>query len=796
MILLLGGKALAEEVSMTLKPPAYRIDKDAEDYDRIIMTGYRNAGAAGDPVLPSKVFNILVSPEIDWETLELSIEDSVSEVLPESYALRAGAPDTASKDGELIEDWGTGARILSDGKNQDVYDRDAFFPAEFVELLPYSQMRTWKFVRVNFHPFQYNPLTGELRLIRRARIVVRYELSAGTAVPVSPEDTVMEPLVSTLVQNYASGRSAYTASGQVRTAGQTSDYVIITSNATVSGSAALSGFIAHKQARGHSVRVVTESDFSSLAGQAPNHRAEKIRQWLKNNYLSMGIEYVLLIGDPTPYEKGEGDIPMKMCWPRRGSGSDEEAPTDAFYGDLTGNWDADHDGYYGEWSDYATPGGVDFSMEVWVGRIPVYYGDTKDLDGILRKIIDYENAGNTAWRKNVLLPMSFSTSTYDGAPLAEQMKNDFLHARNYDPWTQYQQGNGACSLDSVYSSDEELRGGTVVRDRWRSTPYGIVSWWGHGSITATSVGAEGCWEGTLFSVIQNALLSDDTPAFTFQCSCTNGYPENARNLQYAILQRGGVGTVSASRVSWFNTGTGYGRFDGSSTNSGIGYEYVDRLTQSMAAGQALYQAKLAVVGDIGTRNTRLMNQYDFNLYGDPSLKIGGCRTDAECDDGRWCNGQERCVSGQCAAGSPVNCSDGNACTDDVCDETLDRCTNPCGAAGPGSFCCGDAACSQDAVCNDECVDLDGDGYGSPASGSCAYLDLDCNDTDPDVNPGMTEIPDNGINDDCRPETPGWGTPASVLGARYSRPSDPVNTLAMVLLPALVMLAIRLRRPGR
>jgi len=682
-MVLLRGLAPAAELSITLEPAEYRMEKDADGYDRIMMRGYTNAGAPGDPQLPSKVFQLLVPPEIDWETLALSIEDRVVELLPHGYDLRAEGPDTAGRDGELIQDWGPGARKLSGGRNLDVYGQDAFFPEAPVELLPYSQMRKWKFARVNFHPFQYNAFTGELRLTRSVRITVRYELgSQASWEEGTPEDTVMDTLVSGLARNYVSGKAAYTRAGSAReAAARTGNYVIVTSNATVAGSTVLSSFVAHKQARGHTVRVVTESDFGSLRGQAPDRRAEKIRQWLINHYLSLGIEYVLLIGDPTPYEKGEGDIPMKMCWPRRGAGSDEESPTDAFYADLTGNWDANGNGYYGEWSDYTASGGVDFSVEVWVGRIPVYNGDVKGLDAILQKTMDYETAGPAAWKRNVLLPMSFSTPDYDGAPLAEQMKNDYLYARNFDAWTQYQQGYGSCGLKSAYPSDEELRGGSVVRDRWATTPFGIVAWWGHGSVTAASVGAEGCWDGTLFSMIQNTSLRNDKPAFTFQCSCTNGYPENARNLQFALLQRGGVATVSASRVSWFNAGTGYGQFDGSSTNSGIGYEYVDRLTRSMPAGRALYEAKLAVVGDVGARNTRLMNQFDFNLYGDPSLKIGAC---------------------------PVG---GN------CDEEID------------------------------------------------------------------------------PETPSWGTPASVLGGEYSRPSSPANTLAMFVLPVLAVWVLRVRRLG-
>lgn len=47
---------------------------------------------------------------------------------------------------------------------------------------------------------------------------------------------------------------------------------------------------------------------------------------------------------------------------------------------------------------------------------------------------------------------------------------------------------------------------------------------------------------------------------------------------------------------------------------------------------------------------------------------------------------------------------------------------------------------------DQEVDADGDGY--TAIGSCVGSADDCDDTNPDVNPGMEEICDNGIDDDC------------------------------------------------
>lgn len=47
-----------------------------------------------------------------------------------------------------------------------------------------------------------------------------------------------------------------------------------------------------------------------------------------------------------------------------------------------------------------------------------------------------------------------------------------------------------------------------------------------------------------------------------------------------------------------------------------------------------------------------------------------CDDNADCDDGDVCNGAETCVSGDCVAGTPLNCNDGVTCTTDTCDAQL------------------------------------------------------------------------------------------------------------------------------
>jgi hypothetical protein len=96
-----------------------------------------------------------------------------------------------------------------------------------------------------------------------------------------------------------------------------------------------------------------------------------------------------------------------------------------------------------------------------------------------------------------------------------------------------------------------------------------------------------------------------------------------------------------------------------------------------------------------------------------------------------------------------------------CDDA-DPDVNPGVTEGPpGDLLCGDTVdndCDGAADLDDiecvACVDGDGDGYGVEASAYCTYPEEDCDDTDPDVNPGAVEGPyddptcEDGLDNDC------------------------------------------------
>jgi hypothetical protein len=150
-----------------------------------------------------------------------------------------------------------------------------------------------------------------------------------------------------------------------------------------------------------------------------------------------------------------------------------------------------------------------------------------------------------------------------------------------------------------------------------------------------------------------------------------------------------------------------------------------------------------------------------------------CANEAQCDDGCFCNGTERCVDAVCVAGA-ARCGDDVDCTIDACDEEGRRCVaEPDHAScSDGDACNGAEVCDARAggcrsaaplYCNDEssctvdscdtevgCVfeprDLDGDGY---RDGRCGGEDCD---DDPrfgtDINPGADEVCNNRRDDDC------------------------------------------------
>jgi hypothetical protein len=605
---------------LTLQTPAgLELRQDGFGNDVVFLPGLANVGPPGSPALPQVVYNIALPPDADWAGLEVRVLGVQVEELAGRFDLAQAPPAATWEGGQRVLNWVGASGPIMDGRDRSIYGQEGFYPPDYVTVVGTAQMRKWRYLRILFSPVQYHPASGRLRVARTVDVELAFRRDPALLDEALLQDRVMDGVARRTLLNYEQARAWYTPQEAPPISQETYDYVIVTTNAIEQASTVLPAYLAHKQNQGFHPLVITEDEYGSMQGPPPNGTAEKIRQWLIEHFFLYGIEYVLLVGNPDP---AYNDVPMKMCWPRFHETELRESPTDYYYADLTGNWDLDGDQFYGEYEGDQGPGGVDFANEVYVGRIPVYTGGTVYLDDILQKTIDYETeADDISWRKAALLPLSFSDSSTDGAYLAEYMKSTYLYANGYEAHTLYQHKTTGCN--STYLSDEDLVD-NAVRAHWVDNAYGLVTWWGHGNTIGAYIGyGDTCSDGAILETPDAYYLDDDHPAFTYQCSCGNGTPESPNNLGYVLLKRGAIGTVSATRVSWYavtswNPGLKY-----YADNASIGYFYDALLVAEEPAGQALFHVK----ADMGLNlnhawdGVSWMNLMSFNLYGAPDTSL-------------------------------------------------------------------------------------------------------------------------------------------------------------------------------
>ena len=163
-----------------------------------------------------------------------------------------------------------------------------------------------------------------------------------------------------------------------------------------------------------SIGVKTQilSNFSEYDGV---DTAEKIRNMIKDYYERENIRWVLLAGDaeeslipiryvynPDVRDVGRGDTETV--------GGDIYKPTDFYYSALSGTWDDDGDGNYGESKVY-NDNGIDeitWVPDVYVGRLPA--SNPSELAYMINKTLKYESDPYPGdWMNRMLLAGGISS---------------------------------------------------------------------------------------------------------------------------------------------------------------------------------------------------------------------------------------------------------------------------------------------------------------------------------------------------------------------------------------------------
>jgi hypothetical protein len=691
LAVLVGGNQPANRVSIFAPAPEIEQAKILKvDNQAVVNVGeFPQGGKPGEPMLPYKQVCLLVPPDADLGTVSAGLASESWEELPGEHEIAAVKPAVTWDGEKFIISWGDkDESLIVNGKDSSIYGGDSYFPNRPIEVVSVSKFRQWKLVELRVWLALYNPVQKKVLVLKSAQPVLSVEkLSAAKAVgldsavlPAMPNTDKFELELRSKIANPKDIEAFYgeqtvpAAQGGGPAPGapgtNPADYVIITTSTIVANSTQLANFIAAKTTAGFTVKTVVEGaaqgDYTYLSGSTCDQRADNIRQWLVTYYLGDGIQYVLLIGNPHPTTFNSNiSVPMKMCWPRQGQSSDQQAPSDMYFAELSGNWNLDGDSYYGEFNGDYGAGGADKNCELKVGRIP-FYGNYTDLDNILGNCITYDTATtNLGYRSKVLIPAAVSNFAPQdnngdgdasdagdygptswrtfGADWGEAVKT-LASSISFTPYTLYEQ-IGVYADGSAYpltACNAALNNANLISE-WGNR-YGFVTWWAHGSQSSSSrftwisdvsyVGICGNLaphlETTWPTLVQSSdftgwlWLSYYSPAFVVAVSCNNGYPENNSNLAYAMLKSpAAIGTISATRVSWYAIGswsTGLGATYGD--NASFGYYGFDRMANS---GEDIGTALVNCRSSFGTGwagGESWMNIIEFNIYGDPSLSLG------------------------------------------------------------------------------------------------------------------------------------------------------------------------------
>jgi hypothetical protein len=152
------------------------------------------------------------------------------------------------------------------------------------------------------------------------------------------------------------------------------EYLIITS---VALSDAFQPLVDYKNETGYVTELAYIDDILTTSTGVDD--AEKLRNYLKDRYAE-GLRYVLLAGDETV-------VPIRYAYPNSAS----EMPSlemqqicDLYFADLTGEWDSDGDGIWGE----AYVDQADLTPELRVGRLPI--NSVEEAANYVAKLIRYE----------------------------------------------------------------------------------------------------------------------------------------------------------------------------------------------------------------------------------------------------------------------------------------------------------------------------------------------------------------------------------------------------------------------
>ena len=198
-------------VTLELITPAYTVVQGEDDLGacvQISVDGYSNAGVSGAPELPVKGTMVGIPTQ---RNVTLSVVEIETVAVPEKYTLCPVA--------RPIVETGPSDQLRYNGeervRDSAAYTTAEFVPAEPAAVLSTGFVRSQRVAEVQFRPFQYNPVTGEVRFAQRIRVQLTFDaapfaperLATVPATPTDVDEGAFEDVLRNTVINYEDARA-------------------------------------------------------------------------------------------------------------------------------------------------------------------------------------------------------------------------------------------------------------------------------------------------------------------------------------------------------------------------------------------------------------------------------------------------------------------------------------------------------------------------------------------------------------------------------------------------------------
>ncbi len=532
-------------------------------YNQISADEYSLTNDEGLPQLPysQKIISVPLGASLE-ATIEVKSSSSVN-LLTRGYNNKIIPAQASVAKCDNVED-------MPFVVNQEIYNANKSFKYEPVTVEEIGILRGMRLFAVNFYPVEYNPVSGELRVINSADVEIQFingDIFATEELKAKTRSFMFEGIYSQNIFNYYPSRMSLE--------NYPLGYLIITPNQFVD---TLEPFITWKREQGYDVTLgITETIGSSTTAIKNYIQA----LWDAATTEAPAPSYLLIVGD-TP------QVPA-----------------------YTGTTDSGHV------TDlpYVRLNGTDFLPEMYYGRFSA--NNINELTPQINKTLMYEKyeMPDPSYLEKMTLIAGVDGSwapTHGNGTLNYGSTNYFNEAHDLDVTTYpYPQSGSSASA--------------IVADV--SAGLGYLNYTAHGSETSWSD------PSFTISNINSLTNANEYPVVVGNCCLTNHFNTGTcfgeawlRSSNGAVIYIGGTNSTYWDEDYWWSVGHFTPTSTANPTYAGTGYGMFDALFHehneafadwAHTAGSMVVTGNMTVQGSASTRKNYYWEIY--SIMGDPSL---------------------------------------------------------------------------------------------------------------------------------------------------------------------------------